>query len=156
MTPPRYQEIFSSQIPDVSLPAGAGTARVISGELQGVQGPAKTFTPINLWDLRLKAGTSTELTVSDGYTTALVMQKGTVRLNNSETLTGVELAVLDRIGDRIKIDCDEDAMALLLCGEPIGEPVVGQGPFVMNTRDEIQQAIADFQEGRMGSIKTTT
>ena len=152
MSPPRYQEILSSQIPQVTLPGGAGFARVIAGELQGTAGPAKTFTPVNLWDLRLPAGASTELTLPEGFTTALVVQKGTVKLNGSETLTGVELAVFDREGDRITIESTTDATALLLSGAPIGEPVVGYGPFVMNTQEEIRQAIRDYQEGRMGAL----
>ncbi len=153
MSPPRYQEILSSQIPQVALPGGAGVARVIAGELQGAKGPAKTFTPVNLWDLRLPAGVSTELTLPEGYTTALVVQKGTVELNGSDAVRGVELAVFDRAGDRIAIRATADTMALLLCGQPIGQPVVGQGPFVMNTKQEIHQAIRDYQTGRMGFLE---
>ena len=156
MSLPRYQEILSSQIPKVSLPGGAGFARIIAGQLGGVAGPAKTFTPINLWDLRIPAGAFTELALPRGYTTALVVQKGTVTLNDSEKVKGVELVVFDRAGDRITIQCAEEAMALLLCGEPLGEPVVGQGPFVMNTPEEIRQAIRDYQAGRMGTLGTSS
>jgi redox-sensitive bicupin YhaK (pirin superfamily) len=152
MSPPRYQEIRERDIPRVALANDAGTAHVIAGEFAGTRGPAKTVTPIMLCDLRLAAGHATELTVPSGYTTLLVIQRGAAVLNDSEPVRGVELVVYDRAGDRIAIDCRQDAVMLLLCGAPIGEPVVGQGPFVMNSREEIQQAIADYQAGRIGSL----
>jgi quercetin 2,3-dioxygenase len=152
MSPPRYQEILNKQIPSVALANGAGTVRVIAGEFQGTKGPALTVTPVNVWDLRLKAGSSTELTVPEGYTTALVVLHGTARLNSSETASAAELALFDRAGNRISIECSEDAKVLLLCGEPINEPIVGRGPFVMNTQEEIRQAILDYQGGKMGHL----
>ena len=152
MSPPQYQEILHTQIPEIALAHGAGKARIIAGELNGIRGPAKTFTPIQLWDLRLSAGGHVELPLADGHTSALVVQQGTVTINDVETVRGVEAAVFDWRGERIKIASTSGATALLLAGEPIGEPVVGQGPFVMNTRQEIEQAVRDFQEGRMGSL----
>jgi len=152
MSPPRYQGILAGQIPAVPLDHEAGTVRVISGEFQGTKGPARTFTPVHLWDLRLKAGRSTGLTLPDGYTTALVVQKGAVTLNSSTAAGAVELILFDRAGDRISIDAKDDATVLVLCGEPIDEPVVGQGPFVMNTQQEIVQAINDYRSGKMGHI----
>ncbi len=153
MSPPRYQAILADQVPTVPLADGAGTVRVIAGEFRGTKGPARTFTPVHLWDLRLQAGRSTELILPDGYTTVLLVQKGAVTLNGSEAAAAVALAFFDRAGERITIDCQENATALLLCGEPIAEPVVGRGPFVMNTQAEIRQAIADYQNGVMGQIK---
>jgi redox-sensitive bicupin YhaK (pirin superfamily) len=158
MSEPRYQDIRDADIPLVSLPGGGGTARVIAGELFGARGPARTFTPIILGDLRLKAGSLTEIPLPKGYTTLLVVQHGNVtlaprRAEAGSPVTGLSLASFDRAGDRIQIDCQGDTVALLLCGEPIGEPVVGQGPFVMNTAAEIRQAIADFQSGAMGSLR---
>jgi redox-sensitive bicupin YhaK (pirin superfamily) len=152
MSPPRYQEIRASQIPRVNLPNDAGTAQVIAGEFAGTRGPARTVAPIILCDFQFAAGHSAELTVPDGYTTMLVVQRGTVVINHTESLRGVELAVFDRSGNQTAIECRQDARALLLCGKPIGEPVVGQGPFVMNTREEIRQAMLDYQGGRMGSL----
>lgn len=152
MSPPRYQEILDSQIPAIRLDGGAGTARIIAGEFGGVKGPARTVTPVNLWDLRLAGGSSTRLGVPDGHTTILLIQEGSLTLNGSTEAHGVALVLFGRGGEDIEISCHEDARALLLCGEPIDEPVVGQGPFVMNTQAEIRQAIADFQSGRMGSL----
>jgi redox-sensitive bicupin YhaK (pirin superfamily) len=152
MAPPRYQSIVSSQIPTVSLPDDQGVVRVIAGEFAGVQGPAKTFTPIHVWDLRLTSEQRTDLAVPDGYTTALVVLKGALRVNGSEPVGAVEVGLFDRTGTSICIDCAHDATALLLCGAPIEEPIVGYGPFVMNSSQEIRQAMADYQSGKMGHL----
>jgi redox-sensitive bicupin YhaK (pirin superfamily) len=158
MSAPGYQDIRDANIPKVELNGGAGTARVIAGELLGARGPARTHTPIILADVRLKAGYAAEIPLPDGFTTMLVVQHGSLRLGPVAAATspvrGVALAMFDRAGDRIRIECEEDAAALLLCGEPIGEPVVGQGPFVMNTAAEIRQAIVDFQSGAMGRMES--
>ncbi|MGH7887790.1 MAG: pirin family protein [Candidatus Binatia bacterium] len=152
MAPPRYQSILSSQIPAVSLVDEQGTVRVIAGEFAGAKGPAKTFTPIHVWDVRLAADRRTDLTVPDGHTTALVLLKGTLRVNGSEAIEAAEVGLFDRPGMILSIECVKDMTALLLCGEPINEPIVGQGPFVMNTSQEIRQAIADYQSGKMGRL----
>jgi quercetin 2,3-dioxygenase len=152
MAPPRYQSITSKEIPTVKLLDGSGTARVIAGELAGTKGPAKTFTPIQVWDLRLVGDQRTDLTVPDGDTTALVVLRGAVRINGSEELGSAEVGLFDRRGQRIEIDCAKDATALLLSGEPIDEPIVGLGPFVMNAAGEIRQAMADYESGKMGHL----
>lgn len=150
-TPPKYQDLRNAQIPQVTLPNEAGEVRVIAGTFHGERGPATTFTPINVWDLQLKADASAEITIPDGHTCVLVVQQGTVEVAD-ETLQGVELALFERDGSKITLKTDSAARCLLLTGEPLNEPVAGQGPFVMNTRDEIQRAIADFQAGRMGTL----
>jgi len=152
MVPPRYQSIVSSQIPTRRLPGGRGAVRVIAGEFAGAKGPATTFTPIHVWDLRLTSDERTDLAVPDGYTTALVVLKGALRVNGSEPVEAAEVGLFDRAGQSICIDCAQDATALLLCGEPIDEPIVGYGPFVMNSSEEIRQAIADYQSGKMGHL----
>ena len=152
MATPRYQELRDAQIPRIVLTGGAGSARIIAGEYQGVHGPARTVTPVNVWDLRLDAGGSVELQVPGGHTALLVSQQGSLRVNESIDVSSVELVVFDRAGDTIKLAATTSARMLLLTGEPLNEPVVGQGPFVMNTREEIQQAIRDYQLGRMGRL----
>lgn len=148
---PAYQGITATQIPHVTLPDAAGTVRVIAGELQGVAGPARSFSPINLWDLRLAAGRPVRLSVPAGHTTALFVLKGALRVDGSDTVVGeAELAVLEREGDTLQIEAVADATVLLLGGEPLNEPVVGQGPFVMNTPAEIRQAFVDYQSGQFG------
>jgi redox-sensitive bicupin YhaK (pirin superfamily) len=149
---PGYQSIVASQIPSVNLPDGSGSLRVIAGEFSGAKGPARTFTPINVWDLRLAAGGATELSLPDGHTTALVVLRGSVRANGSEPIREAEVALFDRAGERIRIEHTESATVLLLSGQPIGEPIVGMGPFVMNLPEEIRQAMADYQSGRMGHL----
>jgi redox-sensitive bicupin YhaK (pirin superfamily) len=153
MSSPRYQEIRDSAIPRGQLPDHAGTARVIAGEFAGLRGPAITVTPMVVCDLQFAEGHSTELELPDGYTTMLVVQHGALVLNGSEPVKNVELIEFDRDGDGIAVECRQEARALLLCGQPIGEAVVGQGPFVMNTRDEIRQAMVDYESGRMGSLE---
>jgi redox-sensitive bicupin YhaK (pirin superfamily) len=152
MSPPHYQGILNSQIPAVSLPDGQGTVRVIAGEFAGAKGLAKTFTPIQVWDLRLASDQRTDLAVPDGWTTALVVLKGAVRGNGSEEVKAAEVGLFDRAGQSISIECVKDTTALLLCGEPIDEPIVGRGPFVMNSPQEIRQAMADYQSGKMGHL----
>ena len=152
MAPPRYQSILGSQIPTVALPDARGTVRVIAGEFAGATGPAKTFTPIQVWDLRLATDQPTDLAVPDGHTTALVVLRGAVRVNGSEAIGAAEVGLFDRKGTSVRIDSAKDATALLLSGEPIDEPIVGQGPFVMNTPQEIRRAIVDYQSGRMGRL----
>jgi len=152
MTAPGYQAIVDAQIPVVALPGGGATARVIAGELDGHQGPARTFTPIDVWDLRLQAGAHAALPVADGRTAAVVVLRGAVRVNGDTLLRDAQMALLEREGSGLTLDADSDAVVLLLSGEPIDEPIVGHGPFVMNTREEIVQAVRDFNGGRFGQI----
>jgi quercetin 2,3-dioxygenase len=152
MSPPRYQNILNSQIPTTNLPNGQGSVRVIAGEFDGLAGPARTFTPIHVWDLRLASEEPINLAVPEGYTTLLVVLKGSVHINGAETIEAAEVGLLDRAGDHIRIESAQNATVLLLCGEPIDEPIVGSGPFVMNNAEEIRQAIADYQSGKMGHM----
>jgi hypothetical protein len=126
--------------------------RLIAGELAGQRGPAKTFTPMNVWDLALDSEQRTDLALPDGWTTALVVLDGTLRVNGSEPLGAAEVGLFDRAGTSICIDSAKGVRALLLSGQPIDEPIVGSGPFVMNTPTEIRQAMADYQSGKMGHL----
>ncbi len=152
MSPPRYQSILDSQIPTANLPEDQGRVRVIAGEFDGVSGPARTFTPISVWDIHLTGKQLTDLAVPDGYNTMLAVLKGSVRINESETIGTAEVGLFDRAGDHIRISSEPNTVVLLLCGEPIDEPIVGSGPFVMNTAEEIRQAKIDYQSGKMGKI----
>ena len=149
---PGYQNITNAQIPRVDLPSGAGIVRVVAGDYQVTHGPAHTFSPMNVWDVRLNAGAREEFSVSAGWTTALFVLKGRVRLGSGEVAGAAELAVLDREEDTFAIEALEDSALLLLNGQPIEEPIVGQGPFVMNTAEEIDEAIDDYRNGRMGRL----
>jgi redox-sensitive bicupin YhaK (pirin superfamily) len=147
-----YQTLLDAQIPKAPLPQDAGDVRVIAGEYDGVKGPARTFTPINLWDVRLRAGGLAELPLPDGHTTAVLIVSGRVKLNGEREASEGDLAIFHRSGYGIALEASKDSTLLIMAGEPIDEPIVGSGPFVMNTREEITQAFKDFQSGRMGKI----
>jgi redox-sensitive bicupin YhaK (pirin superfamily) len=152
MSKPGYQAITKEQIPTVDF-ATRGNARVIAGSLNGSQGAAKTFTPLNVWDVNLKAGEQVELPVPEGHNTAIVLRKGDVEVNEAGKLSGeARIAVLGREGDTVILKAEADSNLLLLSGEPINEPVASYGPFVMNTREEIAQAVDDFRTGRFGKL----
>jgi quercetin 2,3-dioxygenase len=152
MSPPAYQTLLGHQIPSIDLPESAGTARVIAGEFGARKGPAQTFTPINLWDLRLKALSRTELILPRGFTAALFVLRGEVVLADSERARETDLALLTREGERVRIDARDDTTLLVLNGAAIDEPVAAYGPFVMNNRTEITQAIEDYHSGRLGRL----
>ena len=151
MSEPHYQGIVDNQIPSVALPEGAGSVRVIAGDYDGHQGPAQTFTPINVWDVRLGQGKEAPFTLPEGHTAAVVVLHGTVRVNG-EAVGEAQVALLEREGDSLNLEANDDATLLVLTGEPIEEPIVGHGPFVMNTQAEIATAIDDFNAGRFGRI----
>ncbi|HHA2817940.1 pirin family protein [Stenotrophomonas maltophilia] len=152
MGAPGYQTLLDAQIPSVELPDGAGRVRVIAGRFDSHAGPARTHTPMDVWDIRLRQGHHAELPVADGRTLALVVLKGTVRINGGQPVGEAQLVTFDRSGEDVFVDADSDATVLLLSGEPIDEPVVGYGPFVMNSQAEIAQAVNDFNSGRFGQI----
>jgi quercetin 2,3-dioxygenase len=151
-TPPAYQAISAAQIPDVPLSGDAGHVRVIAGEFNGQAGPARTFTPMQVWDVRLSAGADVSLPLPQGYNAAVVVLRGAVDINGTEVLRPAELAVLDRADTSVDLKAEGDATLLILSGEPIDEPVVGYGPFVMNTEAEIDQAIRDLRTGKFGRL----
>lgn len=152
MSPPRYQAILKQDIPEMALPEGAGTARIIAGGYDGAKGPAHTVTPMNVWDLRLTGAAPAELTLPDGHTLALVVLHGEVTINGSARAVEGQLATFSRSGETVTLVANGAATVLLLSGEPIPEPVAGYGPFVMNTQQELRQAFVDYQEGRMGHL----
>ena len=150
--PPGYQTLLKARIPNVPIPQDAGTVRVIAGEYGGPKGPAKTFTPINLWDVNVHAEKSAELPLPDGHTTAFLVLSGEVVVNGEREAGEGDLAIFGRAGGGVTVEAKKDAKLLVMGGEPIAEPVVGHGPFVMNSRAEIQQAFEDYQLGRMGEL----
>ncbi len=149
---PGYQTLLDKDIPSVDLPGKAGTVRIIAGHYDGHKGPARTFTPIDIWDVHLHRDKSATLAFPEGHSLAVVVLAGTIELNGGEVVRTGQLAVLDRRGGEITLEANGDAKLLVLSGEPIDEPVVAHGPFVMNTVGEIRQAMLDFQSGRFGRI----
>jgi redox-sensitive bicupin YhaK (pirin superfamily) len=152
MSAPRYQTILDAEIPEVQLAEDAGNVRLIAGSFDGRSGAAATFSPLNVWDVRLRAGRKARLPVTEGHTAAVAVLRGSITVNGSRVAGDAELVVLDSTGDEVIIDAGADSTLLLLSGAPLNEPVVGYGPFVMNSRQEIEAAIRDFQQGRFGRM----
>jgi quercetin 2,3-dioxygenase len=150
MAKPGYQAITQAAIPQANT--AAGSVRVIAGAAHGLSGAASTFTPMNVWDLRIQAGNTMSLPQPEGWTTLLLVQSGQVVVNDGAAVGKAQLIVLSRSGTEVQITASTDAQVLLLAGEPINEPVVGYGPFVMNSDQEIREAFADFNAGKFGRI----
>jgi redox-sensitive bicupin YhaK (pirin superfamily) len=152
MDPPRYQPLMANAMGLVTLPDDSGTVRIIAGEFRGVRGPAVTHTPINVLDVRLNARGKVDFSFPARENTSLLVMKGDLTINGSRAARADDFVVFQNVGERITIEAGADAHVLVLNGEPIDEPVVQYGPFVMNTEQEIQQAFADFNSGRFGYL----
>lgn len=151
MSAPGYQDIHRDDIPEIDLPANAGTVRVIAGTYDGHDGAARTFTPLDVWDVRLNEGHSADFKFIEGRNQAIVVLHGNVMVNG-EVVKSAEVAFFDRDNQAVSVEAKSDAVLLVLGGEPIKEPLVGHGPFVMNTEGEIRQAVNDFNAGKFGRI----
>jgi len=152
MAPAGYQSILNADIPSVDLADGAGRVRVIAGDFEGTKGPARTFTPVNVWDVRLNRDASVAFDLPEGHTAAIVVLSGHVTVGGSQAAGEAEMVLLGRQGTGVTIDADGDSTLLVLTGAPIDEPIVGYGPFVMNSEAEIRQAVDDFNSGRFGQM----
>lgn len=149
MSPPKYQEILNKDIPVIQVDDNGSNIRIIAGNFEQTKGPAQTFTPINLWDLSLKEGSKINLTnLPDGHHTMILVLKGHVMFNNEDEVQSKELVFFENSNRTISIQSISDSVLLILNGEPINEPIVGHGPFVMNTKQEIMQAFEDYRLGR--------
>ncbi|MBS0184272.1 MAG: pirin family protein [Nitrospira sp.] len=152
MAPPGYQSITDADIPVVDLGQGVGRVRVIAGNFAGTSGPARTFSPVDVWDVRLNRDADITLKLPEGHTAMIAVLSGHVRVNGSEQAGEAEVIRFERDGSQVRVHADSDSILLVLTGEPIKEPVVGHGPFVMNSDAEIRQAIDDFNSGRFGQV----
>ncbi len=146
MSKPHYQEILNKNIPVVE--ATGSSVRVIAGSFANAKGAAKTFTAVHLYDIRLKAGASLDIPVEKGFNASLLVLDGKIQIEG-KTIASAELALFAPEGDMIVLKAEKDSKILFMAGEPIDEPVVGAGPFVMNTEAQIQQAFSDFRVGKI-------
>ena len=152
MTKPGYQSITADVIPDVELPNNAGHMRVIAGRYEDTVGPAHTFSPLNVWDLQLNQSQEITLHQPAGWSTALVVLEGEIVVNGEGNAHEGQLVVLSQKGEALHLAASTNAKVLLMAGEPLQEPIVGYGPFVMNTKAQIAEAVRDFNSGRFGQI----
>jgi hypothetical protein len=152
MSMPGYQTILNNDIPSIDLDGGAGRLRVIAGSLHGRKGPARTFTPVELYDLELKAGHHALLTFPEGHNASLFILQGRASVNGGQEAGEAELIVCTRNGSQVAVVAHEDSRLLVMAGEPIDEPIARYGPFVMNSREELIQAVQDYQGGKMGHL----
>lgn len=152
MSAPGYQNITADMIPNVALADNAGTLRVIAGDYAGNKGPARTFTHMNVWDLRLNRDGQVILDFEGGDTVAVILLRGTVMANGGQVVREGQMALFDREAGQVQLEANGEAIVLVLSGEPIDEPIAGYGPFVMNTQEELRQAVDDFNAGRFGKV----
>lgn len=152
MTTPKYQEITSAQIPSLTLPDNRGYLRIIAGELTGIKGPASTYTPILVADGEIKASGNYQLPIQDGWSAMVIVRQGQLKVNQ-QLVSKNQTIILSQSGEGLTIEALDDSKLLILAGEPIDEPIVGYGPFVMTSQAEINQAITDFQSGKFGNLE---
>jgi quercetin 2,3-dioxygenase len=152
MSAPGYQTILNADIPTIDLEGGTGRLRVIAGSFLGHKGPAHTFTPVELYDLQLKAGKLVALALPEGHNTSIFVLQGSASVNGSQVAEEAELIVCTRDGSHVTVEAQKDSRLLVMAGEPIEEPIARYGPFVMNTRAELMQAAQDYQAGKMGHL----
>jgi quercetin 2,3-dioxygenase len=152
MSAPGYQTILNADIPAIDLDGGGGRLRVIAGSFLGHRGPAHTVTPIELYDLQLKAGEHTSLMLPEEHNASLFVLQGRASVNGGQAAGEAELIVCTRNGSNVTVTAHEDSRLLVMAGEPIEEPIARYGPFVMNTKAELVQAVNDYQAGKMGHL----
>jgi len=153
MSKPKYQGITNEQMGKYNLPDNGGVVEVIAGELDGVKGPAYTFTPIEMYNARLKKGAKLTLNLPENFNTGILVVEGKVKVNNTEDASADHFILFKNDGETIELEALEDSILLVLSGEPINEPIAPYGPFLMNTREELVQAYEDFNSGKFGVLE---
>ena len=153
MSQPKYQAITNAQMGQYKLADNAGFIEVIAGSYQDVKGPASTFTPVHMQNAKLNKGGKASFTFPSHYNTSLLVIEGSIKVNDAEIVSTDHFVLFENEGEDFTIEALENSIVLVLSGEPINEPIFPHGPFVMNTREEIIQAIDDFNEGKFGTLE---
>lgn len=153
MTPPAYQAIENKDIPVVVSEDGKAEAGIIAGHLGDTKGAAKTFSPVQLFNIRMQEGGTFTVSSPEDYSTGLLCLSGNVLVNDDKTLNENHFAVFAKTGTDITLRATADSVLLYLSGQPLREPIVAHGPFVMNTHQQISEAIADYRSGRFGHLE---
>lgn len=152
MSKPKYQAISKNDIPNFALDNNSGTVEIIAGKYRSKKGAAFTFTPIEMYNVRMNKGGATVFEFPAHYNTGILVVEGKVSVNDSSEAPADHFVLFKNEGEAIKIVAEENSVLLVLSGEPINEPIVAYGPFLMNTYDEIQQAYSDFNRGKFGYL----
>lgn len=150
---PKYQAIKNEEINRYELPENAGLIEVIAGEYKGTKGSASTFTPVNMFNAKLNKGGKADFQFPAEHNTALLVLEGNIIINGTEKVPTDHLALMANDGEKFNVEASDDALVLILSGEPINEPIASQGPFVMNTRAELMEAFNDFNIGKFGYLE---
>ncbi|MBS1729698.1 MAG: pirin family protein [Bacteroidetes bacterium] len=150
--PAHYQAITSNEMKKIDLENDGGIVQVIAGEYNGNKGPAKTYTPVNLFDIKLKAGGKANFSIPENHNAAILLVNGPATINEEEVKEH-SFVLFGNEGEDIIIESSQDAVLLVMSGEPIDEPIASYGPFVMNTQEEIMEAIHEFQAGKFGELE---
>jgi redox-sensitive bicupin YhaK (pirin superfamily) len=153
MSAPKYQGITHSQINKYLLEDGKGAIEVIAGNYENVTGAASTFSPVNMFNARLEKGGKAGFNFPAAYNTALLVVSGEINVNGTQPVAENHFALFENDGEHFSIEATKKTIVLILSGEPLNEPIVAQGPFVMNTREEIAQAIRDYNLGKFGYLE---
>jgi len=153
MSPPKYQPLLHEQMGKYRLKEDGGELNIIAGDYKGVKGPASTFTPINLFDARLNMKAILDLDFPETYNTGILIVEGKVKVNDNEIAASDHFVLFGNTGTAIKVEALENSILLVLSGKPIQEPLEQYGPFLMNTREELQQAVDDFNTGKFGYLE---
>lgn len=153
MTAPKYQSLQNSKINRFQIADNGGEIEIIAGEYDGIKGSASTFTPLHLFNAKLKKGAIANFNFPNHFNTALLVVEGNIKVNNTEEVPTNNFVLMANDGETFSIEATDDAVVLVLSGEPMNEPIAAHGPFVMNSKEELIQAFEDFNQGKFGYLE---
>jgi len=153
MSRPKYQAVKQADMAKFVLPENGGNIEIIAGNYKDMQGNASTFTPIELYNARLNIGGKAEFNFPANFNTGFMVIEGSIKINDNEIASANNFIHFKNEGEEIKVEALENSVVLILSGEPINEPIAQYGPFLMNTEEEINEAISDYNQGKFGYLE---